>query len=157
MFDQPNPHLEDFILKTFEQYLGFYFPKEYREFLKKHNGGRPKKRMVFDFKDKDPYGGSVLSVFFGFVPDEYENILLSLKMYQDRIPWNTFPVADDTFGNLVLLSVKGPDRGKIYFWDHELEVNTDHGETPDYSNLTLVADSFDEFIQNLKSENVLEV
>ncbi|MGL5720713.1 MAG: SMI1/KNR4 family protein, partial [Alphaproteobacteria bacterium] len=96
MFEKPNPNLEDFILETFEQYLGFKFPKEYRDFLKKYNGGVPTNKL-FNFKNNEPNGRSVISRFLGFVPDEYENILLSLKMYQDRIPWNTFPIADDEF------------------------------------------------------------
>jgi len=156
MFIQDNPVLEEFVLETFEQYLGFKFQKEYRDFLKKYNGGEPKKK-IFCFKNNVSLGKSVIDTFFGFVPDKNENILLHFKNYQVRIPWNMFPIARDDFGNRILLSVKGPDRGKIYFWDHEMEADTDHGETPDYSNLTLIADSFDEFIQNLKSEDEIDV
>ncbi|MGL5784970.1 MAG: SMI1/KNR4 family protein, partial [Alphaproteobacteria bacterium] len=101
--------------------------------------------------------GSLVHFFLGIIPKKQANLLFIMNMYLERIPLNTIPIANDQNGNLVLLSVKGSDRGKIYFWDHEMEADTDHGETPDYSNLTLVADSFDEFIQNLKSEDDLDV
>lgn len=57
------------------------------------------------------------------------------------------------FGNLILLSLKNADRGKIYFWDHEMEAN--EGEIPDYSNLTLIANSFEECITSLCGEEDL--
>ena len=52
---------------------------------------------------------------------------------------------------MIQFLVKNADRGKIYFWDHEMEA--DEGETPNYSNLTLIADSFDEFIEGLHSDD----
>jgi hypothetical protein len=60
-----------------------------------------------------------------------------------------FPISYDSFGNLILIAIKNADRGKIYFWDHEMEADPNQGEVPDYSNLTLIADSFDEFINSL--------
>lgn len=47
-------------------------------------------------------------------------------------------------GDLILIAVKGTDRRKIYFWNHEMEM-----EEPDYSSLTLIADTFSEFINSL--------
>ncbi|MGL4426185.1 MAG: SMI1/KNR4 family protein [Alphaproteobacteria bacterium] len=151
--EKENGNIDENILRAIEQFWGFQLPKSYREFIIRKNGGVPL-RKIFDFKDKTD--GSCLVDFFGFVKDFCTNLLLKRVYAGDRVPENTLPIAADVYGNLILLSVKGPDRGKIYFWDHEMEADTDHGETPDYSNLTLVADSFDEFIQNLKSEDDLD-
>lgn len=141
--------LDEKILKTIEMYLGFKFPKTYKEFLVVLNGGFPTKRFFLLERD----GGYVIDLFFGFVPDEDINILLHYRDYKNRIPENMFPIGNDPFGNLILLSVKNADRGKIYFWDHEMEA--DNGETPDYSNLTLIANSFEEFIASLRDEEDL--
>ena len=93
--------------------------------------------------------------FLGIYPDEYNDLLDHIKTYKERLPKNTFPIAYDSCGNLIVISVMGPDRGKIYFWDHEMEADIDHGEVSDYSNLTLIADSFDEFLEGLYSKEEL--
>jgi hypothetical protein len=139
--------LDEKILKTIEQFLKFKFPKGYREFLLKFNGGEPEK----DIFDLGEGGLCDVNYLLGFIPDEYENILVCYRAFRSRIPKNTFPIGRDSCGNLILISVKMADRGKIYFWDHEMECG--EGNTPDYSNMTLIADSFDEFFNNLKSED----
>jgi hypothetical protein len=152
-FDSNNSPLEEEFLQALEQYWGFGLPKDYKNFLLKFNGGVPNKNYFY-FKDSD--FGSQVDYFFGVKKDENFNLLMNIKMYEERIPQNFIPIADDPGGNLVLISVKGPDRGKVYFWDHEMEA--DEGEKPDYSNLTLIADSFDEFINSLHElEDVQEI
>lgn len=145
-----NGTLQENFLETHEQFFNFKFPKDYRDFLLEYNGGITK-NTVFLFKN-DPEDGSILDRLFGFTPAKNQNILIYFRNYQNRIPNNTFPIGYDPGGNLVLLSVKGPDRGKVYFWDHEREADSSQGEKPSYDNLTLIADSFDEFINNLKPE-----
>ena len=144
--------LDETFLKALEQVWGFKLPTDYRNFLLEHNGGYPEK-PVFDFKN-DSEDGSVLSMFFCIYPDFNHNLLDNLKIYQHRIPSHMFPIADDDCGNLILLSVKNPDRGKIYFWDHEMEC--EEGEEPDYSNLSLIADSFEEFCDKLREKELPE-
>ena len=140
--------IPEHILKSLEMYWDINFPKSYRDFLLKYNGGEAEKR---EFKFKEGEHGSDIRSFLGIYPDKHNNLLSYLKSYRGRIPENFFPIGYDSCGNLILISVKNKDRGKIYFWDHEMEA--DEGETPDYSNLTLIADSFDEFIEGLHSED----
>lgn len=68
-------------------------------------------------------------------------------MYRGRIPPNLLPIAHDPFGNLICLSVAGQDRGKVYFWDHEVEVR--EGEIPSYRNVSFIADNFESFLDGL--------
>lgn len=143
-----NKPLDDGFLRAIEKFLGFKFPKDYRTFLLCFNGGETEEKIFF-FKN-DIEDGSILDRLFGIVDEDYENLLLYIKKYKDRIPENCIPIAGDPGGNLVLLSIKMADRGKIYFWDHHREAPD--GETPDYSNLTLIADSFQEFLDGLKAE-----
>ena len=143
---------EDSFLKAVEEMWGYALPKSYRLFLLNNKESRPEKNL-FSFKNKS--GGSCLNEFFGIKKDFNNNILLKQKYAGYRIPENFLPIASDVYGNLILISVKNADRGKIYFWDHEMEA--DNGETPDYSNLTLIADSFDEFINGLRSDDELDI
>ena len=144
--------LSESILVALEQYWEFKLPRSYRMFLLIHNGGEPCKDIFFV---KEKQHGSDIRNFLGIYPDKNYNLLYYLKFYNNRIPSNTLPIARDSFGNLILLSVKGPDYGKVYFWDHDWEA--EDGVTPDYSNLTLIADNFDEFINNLKSQDEIDL
>ena len=132
-------------LKYFE-HKNIEIPDDYRNFLIQYNGGRPENDCI-DFKDS--HQGTMLKSIFGFTKDEYGSLEDANIMYKERIPKNTIVIADDAGGNRIIMSISGDDYGKIYFWDHNMEA--DDEEEPDYSNLTLVADSFDEFINNLKS------
>ena len=137
-------------LGAVEEMWGFNLPKDYRDFLLKTNGGIPEKN-TFYFYDKS--NESSIDEFFGVKKGFNNNILLKQKYAGDRVPENFLPIAREALGNLILLSVKNADRGKIYFWDHEMEA--DDGEVPDYSNLTLIANSFEEFIASLRDEEDL--
>jgi hypothetical protein len=46
-----------------------------------------------------------------------------------------------------VLSVKGPDVGVVFFWDHEKEV--DEGEPATHANMTRLAPSFSAFVESL--------
>lgn len=137
--------LNSSVLSSIEEYWGFGLPKDYRGFLLNFNGGIPDtSNACFLFTHQRE--GSVISNFYGLTKGSY-NIL---KAYQDvgsRYPKNMLPVGDDVFGNRILLSVKGNDRGKVYFWDHEYEA--EENTKPSYNNLTLIADSFKDFIKSL--------
>lgn len=126
-------------------------PDDYKKFLIKYNGGRPENDHI-DFKEGN--NGTLLNCIFGFTKERYGSFVRYQGVYAGRIPRNTLAIASDAGGNLIIMSVSGDDYGKIYFWDHEMEFN--EGEEPDYSNLTLVADSFEEFISNLKNESELD-
>jgi hypothetical protein len=143
--------LDENCLRALEQIWEFQLPKEYRIFLLKYNGGRPN-LTFFNYKNTDD-DGSVIDCFFGIYKDDNNNLLKNIMGVGDRYPSNSFPIADDVFGNRICIIVKGPDRGKIYFWDHETEADTDQGEVADYSNMTLIADSFNEFIDGLYEDN----
>src|SRR3989338_1520044 len=134
---------EDFVISL---------PLFYRNFLKNCNGGVPEK-IFFNFKDTKT-NGSLIDRLFGFVENKYRNIDMYYKSYKKRIPCNTLPIGIDSGGNLILLSVKGADYVKVYYCDHNWEA--EDGQVADYSNLTLIADSFEEFINNLKSEEEID-
>ncbi len=119
-------------------------PVDYRDFLLKYNGGRPEPNC-FDFKNTDD--GSDVKLFYGFRKNYEYNLGKQIELRQNRLPIDLFPIAEDSGGNVICIGIRGEYSGKIYFWDHELEA--DAGEVPDFSNITLIADSFQEFLDGL--------
>lgn len=71
------------------------------------------------------FGGTNISIFFGEGGDFDEEYTLTynLNFYKDRIPTGYLPIANDVFGNLILMAVSGKNIGKIYFWEHEYDPN----------------------------------
>lgn len=133
-------------VSAFEAKLGRRLPDDYREFLLLYNGGQPKP-SVFRFGDrKRPYTDSSVEWFLSLYDGEIYSLERVIKSLRDRIPPDTLPIAYDPFGNIVLLGLHGDVRDKVYFWDHEREPD----DQPDWSNIDLIADSFDGFMRGLR-------
>lgn len=145
-----NGQIQDNLLQAIEEYWRFGLPKDYRSFLLEFNGGEPVEKYFY-FKDTEE-DGSCIDEFFGFKRDGIDNLLVKADYTGDRIPENMLAIARAAFGDLILLTVKGKDRNRVYLWNHEMEADPNQGETPDYSNLTLIADSFTEFVEGLREE-----
>jgi anti-sigma B factor antagonist len=59
---------------------------------------------------------------------------------------------DDPGGNLICLGVSGPDRGRVYFWDHECEPDPDEwdGRVETAGNIHPITRSFAEFLRGIR-------
>lgn len=132
--------IETSTIDKLEKNLAITLPSQYREFLKKYNGGYPTPDGFF-LKDKSD--GSSIDRFLGIDVGEHSNLEKYLDIYKDRIPKNLFPIAHDPGGNLIVIGLSGDTSDKIYFWDHEREPD---GYEPGMSNVHLIADSFEEFL-----------
>ncbi len=142
--------LEEAELQDQEQKWGFRLPDGYREFLLKYDGGRPE---PFSFRFKGSENGSTVHSFLGIKQDRYRDLQKKLKDYEGRLPKRFFPIAYDEGGNQICIAIAGDDRGKVYFWDHELEADASQGEDPEIAdNIVLIADSFSEFLDGLYDE-----
>ncbi|MDC3959508.1 SMI1/KNR4 family protein [Polyangium jinanense] len=127
-------------------------PAEYREFLLKSNGGWPEPDT---FVVPGWHGqASMLDAFFGIHHGrETERLDRAMEVYDARIPGDLIPIADDAGGNVVCIGWKGKRRGKIYFWDHEDELDEQGLSRQDYRNVYLLANSLTEFLNNLREED----
>lgn len=136
-------------LKQAEAEMNKTLPESYRRFLLQHNGGRPsQKYFPLTGDPRDTHG--MLEWLF---PIERGNVydLVTGNLFLDgRLPDHLVAIGADPGGNQICLSVAGDDLGKVYFWDHEDEV--EEGETPDDHNVYLIANSFAEFLNGLKAE-----
>ena len=154
----PNPHSLAIALKKpraaaseeamnrFERDIGLKIPPEYRKFLSHQNGGLPVKRN-FRYGD-GPYRDSVLRYFLGVESRPFD-LKVTLKIYDKRIPPDTFPVATDEFDNLVLISRRRGAMNQILFWDHETELD---GVAPAF-----VAKNLAGFLKMLEEDEDYEV
>lgn len=128
--------------------LDIHLPDQYRQFLLKHNGGKPTPDL-FECADG---GGSFIHKFLAIHEGPYDNFeQKSLSFWADKaMPDNILPIACDAFGNYVCLSVSGADTGSVYFWNHE-----ERPRKASYKNLCLIAESFDQFLASLSEKPVV--
>jgi hypothetical protein len=128
-------------IEGLERKLGVRFPQDYRLFLLKHNGGRPHPALFeIDFGS----GKQLWRVhFFLSVNDSIESCRIDWMFDVTRRtrPPGVVPIASDEAGNLLLMRVDA-SLSTIYF-----------GATPSDGKaieLRKVADSFEEFLEQLK-------
>jgi hypothetical protein len=139
-------------LRSAELQLGVQFPSDYRSFMLHYNGGRTQPGgFAISWADRQVVGEdwktSTLSWLFFISDDPDENLLeMNLETFAGRIPQGTLAIARDAGGNLLLLALKGAYQGKLLFWvkDHEVE----EGRSPGWENIGIVADSFEDFLNN---------
>lgn len=141
---EPKKPTSDARISEIEKELGISLPLQYRNFLLRYNGGHPIPDG-FVFKEA-PYGDSCVAWFLA-IDSELSNFVETFECMRDRMPRELIPIADDPGGNQICIAVAGPNTGAVYFWDHEHEV--DEGDVPTYQNISLIANSFDEFIDSL--------
>lgn len=135
---------EDLVL--LEKRLKAKLPKSFREFLLTYNLCKIEPNVFLIDSNK---GDNVVRHFFGICPDyEWGDLQYAWISYSDRVPSNLLPIGTDEDDSLVCLSITGIDYGKVYFWDRHQEVLD---RKPDYSNLHLLADSFNSFLDKLEN------
>jgi hypothetical protein len=150
MTDTLGPFLPNAIGQA-EAEIGAPLPEEYRQFLQRYNGGRPKPawfRITWQGQSwarRFPYDS--VHFLFGVQEGDDMDLLENFRSYRGRIPDDTAPIGCDPGGNLLLLGVSGPNAGKVLFWVRDYEV--EEGETPDHSNVGFVTSSFNEFLDSL--------
>ena len=134
-------------LADFERLIQGSLPEDYKLFLKKVNGGRPRPN-VFRFKMRDGTDEeSVLHYFYALHEERVGSIERTFGYLKGRIPSDYLSIATDSFGNMILLRIAARGLGKIYFWDHEEEQ-----DPPSLMNMSPIADSFTAFVQGLEPE-----
>lgn len=137
------PITEEDILNL-EQSCGFKFPISYKSFMLRHNGGYPQSnKFVFtDFRGKQ---SDSLVDFFLPIGDEINDNIRRVYEYftgEERLPVGMLPIAYDPFGNMICINLTDKLYGSLFFWDHELEFES--------NNLSLITNDFNEFVSSLE-------
>jgi hypothetical protein len=127
--------------------LGISLPAQYKEFLSSPNAGSYE-RKSFNFLGSDGIPNSSTIRYFLF-PEAGGRLDLknTYEFYSDaeRIPPGVLPVAKDLAGNLVCICINGKDAGKVYYWDHEQELDVEEHE-----DLACIAPDFPSFLSMLE-------
>jgi len=137
-----------------ERRTGVTIPPEYREFILSHNGGSPVPAdfLIYD-RDGKVVDEDTVQGFYGVKTGvTYNDIERTYGMFLGRMPSTLLPIAEDPGGNQICICVSGEDIGKMFFWDHEKEV--EEGETPTYDNVSFLANSLHEFLDALTGAGV---
>ncbi|RKZ51183.1 MAG: hypothetical protein DRR16_14765 [Candidatus Parabeggiatoa sp. nov. 3] len=135
-------------IEEFEFLIGSTLPDEYKKFLLKHNGGRPKLNMSFKFKEPvQNWDQSMLGWFYSLGDDEYCNLEEEFKVWRDYLLNDMLIIANNPGGAFVILGILGDKRGKVYFWSQDFEDVDDEYEI--CHTFALVADSFNDFLNSL--------
>lgn len=128
-------------ITQFEIHNNVQLPEDYKDFLIKYNGGRPNPNLVPSVK-------SDVQWIYGMVNEPYyASVFQHIDMFQKRIPSWYFPIANDSGGNLYLMSLYNENHGLIAFWRHEEE--TDGNADQYFDNMDIVSNSFSEFLNQL--------
>lgn len=147
-----NGPLSETRLQTAEQTLGVQFPPDYRAFLLRVNGGYPEPdgfniQWAPGQVCGEDWRRTSMSWFYAITDDDVGNLLKINRVdFAGRLPPETVAIASDAGGNQLLLALGGPHRGKVLLWIKDHEAGDD--EVPGYDNVGVVADSFEDFIQN---------
>lgn len=146
-FEEVGPPLTEEHIASFERELGVRLPDPYRRFLLRTNGGRPPREK--DTVDVEGLSGSPtgIQVFYrigGAVKSS--ELTWNRETLCERIPDNLLAIASDSFGSDFCISLKGEDRGAIYFCDLQ-SVAFNYEAVP---NFYPVASDFDAFMNKLR-------
>ena len=139
-------------IENAEKEIGISFPKIYKDFLLKVNGGHPDKDtfpMLESYNEKFDYVGSSIAWFNAICNDEYSNLVKDCFGIGYEYPKDLMPIASDPGGNIICLGISGEVYGKVYFWDIRGQAAAFGVKEPWYRNVYLIANSFEDFINSL--------
>ena len=132
-------------IKDFEQHIGFSLPDDYKEFLRKYNGGTPKIRYstftVADLDEEIP-----LHVLYGLCVDKKLDLHTWHSEYEDDLGEYSIIIGHD-HGSGIIVLVNEADVKEVYYWDHTFNFEQSSEEENTYK----IADSFQDFIDGLKN------
>lgn len=156
------------ILINIEKKYDIFIPNEYKEFTLSYDGAFFENEIEFKpiepslsttKEEKQSFDG-----FYGL--NSRDNIIKQIERYENRMPNCLIPIGECPGGNLICLGVKEVALGKIYFWDHENELEAKLMVGKDiginninlyWDNLYLVSETFIDFLKKLEiSQNNLE-
>ena len=143
-FESSNPAIDIAGLKDFQEKWGFDLPPCYREFLLKHNGGRPVQNIFPITGFTDSLGG--IQVFFGLgTTHNTSDINWRIKNRIVPFPDGLLEIACTDGNDLVCIDTKSAD-APVYFFDQR--PSWGNGVWKD-KDLYVVASSFSEFLSKL--------
>lgn len=128
-------------IAAFERERSIILPSDYREFLSSSPGGSP----TPDWSSFGRDGDVVMYVYGVHHGAEWKRLRCAVEQFGHDLS-QFLPIAVSNGGNYFLLRLTDPDRGAVYFWDHELEGFS----PPTFDSLICVSDSFRSWLDGLR-------
>ncbi len=145
-----RPLLED--IKQFENQISYSLPDDYIDFLLDYAGFALAYTFASFYRPEE-LDQVYVEVFYGFLPGDSYDLIYTYDVYKDRMPNDLIPIARDSGGGEICLSVNGDNKGAVYYWDRYFEEELEEGEEAGYSNLFLIARNFEDFINSLEKDD----
>ena len=121
-------------IQAVEAALGVKLNKQYLEFIRKYNGGRPDNN-VFDVPDNSSDIREIIPL---------EKLPYEHSLFVDRTGPYIIPITYDSFGNSVCMDMSGSNDGSIFFLDHEI---------PGPEALTFLAPTLSVFLATVRPDD----
>ena len=134
-------------IANLESIVGHPIPEPYRSFLKETNGGQiAAGPYCYYFTSHRGEDGSFVRYFLRLMPEDAIGTISDLLCDQGYwYPPAMLPIAQDGFGNALLLGLATPYLGEIFFWQHDYDGDEDNP----WDGTSWVAESFDGFLNKL--------
>ena len=102
-------------------------------------------------------GAGSIDLFYGSADDDVYSLRSHLGSIRDRMPPGFLPIGSTFFGDQICLGTSVRDGNRIFYWDHHNDrteqdyIDDGLPVPPDvrYQNVTLIADSFEAFLDRL--------
>jgi len=153
IFSETYPKIDINDIRELETRLNFKLDDKYTAHLLKYNGGSCEP-SIFKFIENEVETESSIRAFFAVKSGDEDDIEENFEVYKSeskRMPDSIFPIAYDSFGNLVCINSTS---GKVYFWNHEKEVDYSIESDEVRTNLHFIAEDFEKFLEGLYDEPV---
>ena len=130
-------------LMEMEKKLQVSFPKDYKNFLLKHNVATPEEQYMSILIEElnEPV---LFRVMLGFSDNENFCLVDWNLEYRNELPEHSLIFATEYGGGLFVMIIEGENKG-IYFWDHSFIFE----QSSEDSNVYFLAASFTDFISKL--------
>ncbi|TCS50797.1 SMI1/KNR4 family protein SUKH-1 [Primorskyibacter sedentarius] len=127
-------------LDLLERVLDARLPPAYRDWLAKRNGQTPENRLV-TFTQNGRESSTTLHALYAVNTKHTYNDLwyFHANFGQDLRPWY-LSIGSDDGGNQIVIALKGPNHGKVFFRDHEVPLDV---------GMHIIAPSFEAFLAGL--------
>ena len=136
--------IKDDEINEIEKKLKVKFPKDYREFLLKYNGGIVEKNNKNAINVKNIEENIVIDVLFGIVEKEESDIYYWNQQMKEDMMEGAVLIGDDIIQGFIVMFCNGDNKG-IYYWDDAYNFQN----SDDENNMYWIANSFNEFIKLL--------
>ena len=129
-------------IAAFERAHSIILPSDYRAFLSSSPGGGPNPTFCSFGGTKGDFVAHVYGIHTGA---QWKRLSYAVEQFGHDLS-RFLPVAISNGGNYFLLRLTEPDRGAVYFYDHELEAC----DPPTFDSLIRVSDSFSSWLDSLR-------